>query len=471
MLDRFRHIVDGIRGPVEGPALLAVSGGVDSMCLVDLWLRVFGADTCALAHCNFNLRGKESDADEAFVSEWAESHGVRLHKTSFNTEDYAFRNGLSIEMAARELRYRWFGDLCGEYGYCAVVTAHHSNDNAETLILNLVRGTGLRGLSGMSPVSQLPYGTGKLLRPLLTFTRKQIEGYAFVWKVPHREDSTNASVEYRRNSVRHEIFPVFEKMNPSYVRTLNREMTYFSDASEIVEEWCNARKKEVCISESVISIPRLMALSGWRYLLYHILEPYGFNSSVLESLENLLTSGRTVSGKRFESADHVLVTGRDILTVLPDEDRAPLSDGRKLLMPLLDSCDSIVKVSGPGVYSFNGSRIRVEVLQWTDGMSLKQPSGTLIMDASRLCFPFVCRMWRQGDWFIPMGMRGKKLLSDLFTDLKYGHKEKKAALVLVDCTGDLAEKQHVAGVAGVRIDDRYKVTSATQTIIRITLLS
>ena len=214
MLNRFRHTVEEMRGLIDDSRsasyLLAVSGGVDSMCLADLWVRAYGSEGCAIAHCNFNLRGEDSDADEALVTQWSDNHGVLLHKTSFNTVEYASENGLSIEMAARELRYRWFAQLCADHGYKAVVVAHHADDNAETLVLNMVRGAGLKGLTGMKPISTSAYGT-VIARPLLTFTRKQIEGHAFAWKVPYREDRTNASVEYRRNSIRHEVFPLDRK--------------------------------------------------------------------------------------------------------------------------------------------------------------------------------------------------------------------------------------------------------------------
>ena len=509
MLNRFRHIVEEMRGLIEdsrsAPSvissergesrnlfLLAVSGGVDSMCLADMWLRCFGADSCAIAHCNFNLRGEDSDGDEALVAVWAEEHGVRLHKVSFDTVQYASENGISIEMAARELRYRWFGDLCQEHGYKAVVVAHHADDNAETMVLNMVRGAGLKGLSGMKPVSPLPLSRHSfacasatssmseersdvaILRPLLTFTRKQIEGHAFAWKVPYREDKTNASTEYRRNSIRHEVFPLFERMNPSYVRTLNREMTYFKDASDIVDQWCRAQLPQVIArSEATwqsvslaISTPALLAIPQWRYLLYYILEPYGFNSATLESLESLLTSDRTISGKRFESENHVLMTERNTLVVMPQSSSptSPLS-----FRPTEGSGEIFTPVRIPGTYHVNGTRIVVETLPWTPDMPLRQPEDTIILDADKLKFPFVLRKWRAGDWMIPLGMKGKKKISDLFTDLKYTHTQKDRAVILVDMTGDFAEQQHVAGVAGVRIDDRYKVTDNTETIIRITI--
>jgi tRNA(Ile)-lysidine synthase len=383
-------------------------------------------------------------------------------------------------MAARELRYRWFGELCQEHGYRAVVVAHHADDNAETMVLNMVRGAGLKGISGMKPVSPLPFSRhprfdrGFLLRPLLTFTRKQIEGHAFAWKVPYRDDKTNASTEYRRNSIRHEVFPLFERMNPSYVRTLNREMTYLKDASDIVDQWCRAQLPHVIArSEATwqsvplaISTPALLAIPQWRYLLYYILEPYGFNTSVLESLESLLTSDRTISGKRFESDNYVLLTERDTLVVMPLSSRptSPLS-----FRSTEGSGEIFTPVRIPGTYHVNGTRVLVETLAWTPGMPLKQPEGTVIIDAAKLKFPFVLRKWRSGDWMIPLGMKGKKKISDLFTDLKYGHTQKECAVILVDMTGDFAEQQHVAGVAGVRIDDLYKVTENTETILRITI--
>ena len=542
MLNRFRHIVEEMRGLIDdsrsAPSvissergesrnlfLLAVSGGVDSMCLADMWLRCFGAESCAIAHCNFNLRGEDSDGDEALVTGWAEDHGVRQHKVSFDTVQYATENGVSIEMAARELRYRWFGEICQEHGYQAVVVAHHADDNAETMVLNMVRGTGLKGLSGMKPVSPLPLSRHceersplrhceersdvAILRPLLTFTRKQIEGHAFAWKVPYREDKTNASTEYRRNSIRHEVFPLFERMNPSYVRTLNREMTYFKDASDIVDQWCRAQLPHVIArneapyviarseapyviarSEATwqsvplaISTPALLAIPQWRYLLYYILEPYGFNTSVLESLESLLASDRTIPGKRFESEDYLLLTERDTLVVMPQSSRptsplssrptSPLSSrptSPLSFRPTEGSGEIFTPVRIPGTYHVNGTRIVVETLPWTPDMPLKQPEGTIILDSAKLKFPFVLRKWRAGDWMIPLGMKGKKKISDLFTDLKYGHTQKECAVILVDMTDDFAEQQHVAGVAGVRIDDRYKVTDNTETIIRITIL-
>ena len=433
------------------------------MCMAGLFASMKDGFPFAVAHCNFNLRGEESDMDEALVRSWAEEHDVKCHVRSFETGRYAEEHGISIEMAARDLRYSWFAELCNEYGYAAVAVAHNANDNAETLVLNLLRGTGIRGISGMSSVSSLPSSSALIFRPLLECTRKQIEGYAFANDVKYREDRTNALSDYKRNRIRNDIFPLFEKINPSYIRTLNREMGYFAQADEIVGDYCSRLVQDIVIdmpddasATLKISLPKLLSRKHWSYLLYHILEPYGFNSAVTESLESLLESERTMSGKRFESDGYVLLTERDELVVLPKS----------------SACgDSVqnegISIDGAGQYDHNGLCIKVEVLPWKTGMSLKQPAGVVVMDAARLRFPFVIRKWERGDWMIPFGMRGKKKISDLFADLKYDARRKDYALMIAD--GRHADNRHVAGVVGVRIDDNYKITENTESIIRISI--
>ena len=509
--------------------LLAVSGGMDSMCLLDLFSKTLPAADYAVAHCNFSLRGEESDGDQALVEARAAELGVRLFVNRFDTEAYAREKGISIEMAARGLRYSWFEELCYEHGFDVLAVAHNANDNAETLMLNLLRGTGLNGLHGMhasSPIATAQTVTGHdiaksssgrliatrtecptwqphIFRPLLEFTRKQIEGYVFAHKVPYRHDSSNFESDYKRNRIRNEVFPVFEKINPSFVRTLNREIGYFAEAGSIVEDWCRSQLPNVLLyglddertvarqetyvpaslrkcpslvrpssdcnlnqehryedgqsTDVVISTAKLLATPHWRYLLYYILEPFGFNSQTLASVEALLISERTVSGKRFESPTHTLLTTQDSLIVVPSvHEEEP------------GTSDEVMVVRGAGTYNFNGARFQVELIDWTADMPLKHPAGTLILDADSLRFPFVCRRWRQGDWLIPLGMRGKKKVSDLFADLKFNSLQKDSAVILVDTfTEGLAEQQHVAALLGHRIDDRYKVTSTTRTVIMI----
>ena len=460
--------------------LLAVSGGMDSMCMADIFLKTVGADAFAIAHCNFSLRGEESDGDEKLVREWAEKNGIRCFVKRFDTEEYARTNGISIEMAARDLRYAWFAELCAEHGYDVLSVAHNANDNAETLMLNLLRGTGLDGLHGMAHIQRqsAPMGVQYVVfRPLLEYTRKQIEGYVLAHRVPYRHDSSNFESDYKRNKIRNDVFPVFEKINPSVVRTLNREIGYFAEAGSIVEDWCRSQLPNVVVSNDpsdvmasgettwlssqTVDTEKLLATPHWRYLLYYILSPYGFNQQTLASIESLLTSSRTISGKRFDSPTHTLLTGRGVLTVVPASDVSG---------QCFDAQPTVV-VRGAGTYNFNGTKFQVELLPWDSSMPLKQPQGTLILDADRLAFPFVCRKWRQGDWLNPLGMRGKKKVSDLFTDLKYDLFQKDAAIMIVDTQAEgLAEHQHVSGILGSRIDDRYKVSSSTKTVIRLSIL-
>ncbi len=439
-----------------GVVLLAVSGGVDSMCLAELFASLDEPIPFALAHCNFNLRGEESDGDEAFVKAWASDHEVEFHSVSFDTESFAQTRGISIEMAARELRYTWFESLCCQYGYAAVAVAHNANDNAETLMLNLLRGSGMNGLSGMSRCSVVP-GSGNvpLIRPLLDFTRKQIEGYMFAGSRRYREDSTNALSDYKRNRIRNEVFPVFSKINPSFVRTFNREMGYFAEAGEIVDDWCRDAAASV-VKDDRIDLKALMQNKHWKYLLYHILEGYGFNTATLASVENLLESSRTVSGKRFDSPEYMLLTGRDELIVLPLEQETAGSGNEP------------VYVEGEGEFNVGSRRFKVEIVPYSEGMELKMPEGVIMLDAGKLEFPFVLRRWKMGDWIIPFGMRGRKKVSDLFADLKYDRIRKEEAVVVEDTlTGRMADEQHIAALACVRIDNRYRISDSTESIVRI----
>ena len=459
---RFKNKIEELKGLINDDSwsvpvfLLAVSGGMDSMCMADLFVRTCGLSDIAIAHCNFNLRNDESDGDESLVREWAAQWNLKVHVISFDTASYAKAHDMSIEMAARELRYAWFARLCLQHGYSYVAVAHHADDNAETMLLNMTRGTGIKGMTGMKNVSELPCPEvsvpARLARPMLGFTRKQIEGYVLKHKVPFRNDSSNFSVDYRRNRIRHEIFPVMKKLNPSFVSTLNREMAYLEDASGIVDEWCRTVERDIVTQadENIrISIEKLLSHKQWRYLLYHILEPYGFNSATLASIENLLLSDRTFSGKRFLSETHELITERKELVV------SELHDD--------DSDEGQLVINEAGLYRFNDVNIVVEICPWTKDMPLKQPEGVQIFDASKLEFPIVFRRWSIGDWLIPLGMRGKRKVSDIFSDMKYDSAAKNNAIVMTDGTGC----QRVAALLWVRMDSRYKVDDQTDTIIRI----
>ena len=472
------------------PVLLAVSGGIDSMCMADLVLHSHHDLDFAVAHCNFHLRGEESDSDTAFVKDWCSVNGVRIHVADFDTAAFASGKGMSIEMAARELRYGWFRSLCLDHGYAGVFVAHNANDNAETLILNLLRGTGLRGLSGMGKVSANPCGSDTCVyRPLLDFTRKQIEGYVRARGILYHDDSTNADSSYRRNRIRNEVFPIFEKINPSFIKTLNREAGYFAMARGLVEELVqrslpdsgvDGRHEGTSMSpvcgEARLGIESLVSCSHWPYLLYMFLERYGFNSAAIASVERLLKEsgkpGTTLSGKSFLSGTHILVTTSSELIVRPIS--VPLAGVDEAVQT--DAChgswrqhgagpEDRVEVGGPGTYRIGGREFSVEVKPAGSIHSLKCPRGTVMFDISRLPFPFVCRRWRAGDWLVPFGMRGRKKVSDLFTDLKLDVFSKTGAIMLVRDYSD----SHVAAVLGERIDDSLKVTPASSEVAVITL--
>lgn len=467
--------------------LLAVSGGIDSMCMAELFRNSAAGVRFSVAHCNFSLRGEESDSDERLVCQWAESHGIGLYRKRFDTAAYAEEKGLSIEMAARELRYMWFSDLCREYGYLALAVAHNANDNVETLFLNLLRGTGIKGLAGMRRISPIPVpgkaetscrSDAALIRPLLGFTRKQIEGYVFSHRIEYHVDRTNAGTEYKRNRLRNIVFPVLEEINPSFIRTVGRDMDCFAQVDRIADDyykhnldWLSCRR---------ISLGKLLSDPNWEYLLYRVLDGYGFQPAAAASVTALLKSGRTIGGKVFRSDRYVAVTSSKELIILDAGDMEHACGGESRLRyrrhgtlpyPVQDAFadrGETVTVHGPGSYSFNDMGFSVEIMHREELGSLKMPPGVLVMDSSRMTFPFICRKWESGDWFIPFGMKGRKKVSDLFTDLKYSLVEKSGAVMLVDGKDVGGEhRNHVSAILGVRIDNGKRVRDDTAEVMMI----
>lgn len=433
------------------------------MCLADLFLHSSRRSGFGVAHCNFHLRGADSDADETFVRAWAEGAGVPFHRVDFDTAGYAVSKGISVEMAAREFRYAWFGRLCQLHEYGCVAVAHNLNDKGETMILNLLRGTGLRGISGMPEISSLPEGSRiPLIRPLLGFSRAELEAYAVSRGLAWREDRTNADSVYKRNCVRNEVFPLFQALNPSFLATLDRNMQHLRQVQEIADDYYDSVKDTVAVPgtdgpEMEIRIPTLRSLRHADYVLYRLLAPFGFTTSDIDNIRNLLRNGVTRSGKTFPSKEYSLVTTSELLRVVRT---LPASRNTK-------ASDDLLKISGPGSYSLAGRSFCVSVEKFQHGMSLKQPSGTIIFDGRSLPFPFSVRLWREGDWMRPLGVRtvsgkpGRKKLSDLFVDLKIARAEKKEALVIAD------EGSHVKVLLGHRIDESVMVTDASQTVTRI----
>ena len=332
--------------------LVAVSGGIDSMCLAEK-VRLEGGPF-AIAHCNFHLRGKESDGDEAFVKAWADANGIPCHVRHFETSAYAAEHGISVEMAARRLRYHWFGELCRQHGYSGVAVAHNANDNAETLLLNLLRGTGIRGLLGMKAEGFIPdpeFSDIPLLRPLLGMTRADIEAFAAEHGLSWREDATNALNDFKRNKIRNLVFPVFREINPSFVQTLNRDMERFAEALPA----------EVLSSEPVATLGRIRGRGP-------------------------LPAGQW-EGRR---------------GVAPEGSEDSTSAGR-------------VFVHEKGSFGVREMEFEVKEEVWDGTKEVKQPAGMLILDADK-AGELVEGSWETGDWIRPLGAPGKKKLQDWFTD-------------------------------------------------------
>ena len=406
--------------------LVAVSGGRDSMVLAEKVRREGGP--FAVAHCNFRLRGAESDADEALVREWAERHGVTCHVRAFDTEAVATAEGISIEMAARKLRYRWFGELCRKHGYEAVLTAHHAGDNAETFFLNLLRGTGIKGLTGMKADSFLPdpeFSGIPLRRPLLGLTRAEIDSLAAQWKVPYRDDRTNAENTVKRNKLRNQVFPVLREINPSFEKTLAEDMERLSMVSAIADDYYRENASLLWDGKR-IDTALLRTFSHWEYLLYRILEEDGLSAPLIAQATDIVRSG--VSGKRAG--------------------------------PFVSAAGRLVREGSAGV-----PEITVTEEAWEPGRSPVMPAGVLAVDADKVHGELVADRWVAGDWIRPLGMRGRRKLQDWFKDRHFSLVDKRQAVIVRD--SGLTDAHHVVAIAGHVIDDTYRITADTRRIYRI----
>lgn len=448
--------------------LLAVSGGIDSMCLAEKSVR--SGQDFAVAHCNFHLRGADSDADADFVANWARRHGIAFYSKDFDTAAYAAEQGISLEMAARELRYGWFADLCRTEGFAGVAVAHQADDRRETFLLNLMRSSGGRGLRGMQGQSVIPGTDIPLLRPLLGMTRQEIETYMRSIGATWREDGSNRDTTIRRNRIRHELLPLLSELNPSYGDALDRAMRHIGSLQDVADTWFESvRPTLLDPTDGSILLDSLRSLPHRDFLLYRLLEPYGLTESVLDDFCTALDSGESLSGKRFLLHHATLLGGRDRLLFSSDRvrgayphvpcDENPVTAEQVTEPAGAGTCD----IKEPGTYDCGGVRVKVEILDRAEITDLKQPRGILLLDAGKLPLPLVIRPRRAGDWLVPLGMRGRKKLSDLFVDLKYSIIDKQRARVI-----DWQESR-IAALLGERGDDALKVTSETRTVYRITI--
>jgi len=406
--------------------LVAVSGGRDSMVLAEKVRRSGGP--FAVAHCNFHLRGADSDADEALVREWAGRYGILCHARDFDTEAYAASEGISIEMAARKLRYRWFGELCRTHGYEAVLVAHHAGDNAETFFLNLLRGTGIKGLCGMAEESFLPdpeYADIPLRRPLLPMTREEIDKLVDEWGLPFREDRTNAENTVKRNKLRNQVFPVLREINPSFEQTLSEDMDRLRMVGRIADSFFEENVRLVWDGRRV-DTELLRTLPHWEYILYRILEGEGMAPALIAQATDIVRSGR--SGRKV--GNFISATGRLVREESVEE-------------PLMTISEET----------------------WEPGRSPVMPEGILAVDADKVHGELVPDRWMAGDWLRPLGMRGRKKLQDWFKDRHYSLMDKRRAIVVRD--SGLADGHHVVAVVGEVIDDAYRIGADTRRIFKI----
>lgn len=438
MRDTVRAYIEKYQLLEEGcPILVGLSGGADSIALLTLLVKL--GYSCIAAHCNFHLRGEESMRDERFAEEYAKTLQVPFLKTDFDTEQYAATNHLSIEMAARELRYNWFEEKRSETGAQAIAVAHHRDDSVETVLMNLVRGTGIRGMSGIRPKN------GYVVRPLLCVTRKEITTWLDAGNISYVTDSTNLSDAYTRNFIRLRILPLLEEINPSVRTAIARTADHLSATEVVYMHVVEQAKAEVLDEGNRISIPALMHYPSPDAILYELLKAYNFSRTVSE---DIYASLEGEPGKLFFSPTHRLVKDRDCLLLSSVETKPEQTY-------VLSGNEE--KWVGPVELSFNKVVI-------SENFHIRKDKNIAYFDYDKLTFPLTLRSWKDGDWFIPFGMKGRKKLSDYFSDRKFSRFEKERVWLL--CSGN-----DIIWIVGERPDNRYSIGSATKCVLIVNFFS
>ncbi|HBD25989.1 MAG TPA: tRNA lysidine(34) synthetase TilS [Flavobacterium sp.] len=433
MLTKFQHhIIQNFSQLKDKKLLLAVSGGVDSIVLLDLFYKL-RFDICVV-HCNFQLRGKESDGDEMLVREICQDRYIPYFIETFDTTEFAKENKLSIQLAARKLRYDWFQEIIS-LGFDYVLTAHHLDDNVETFLINFTRGTGLEGLTG------IPAQNGNIIRPLLPFSREEIENYAQQNKIQWREDSSNTSDKYFRNKLRHNIVPTLKELNTGFLDSFQKTLHHLqqseslvNDASKLVFEKVVEEKE----NQLEIHLKPLLEFQNYKAYLYQWLKTYGF--SAWNDIYDLVDAQ---SGKQVFSETHVL-----------------LKDREKLILSERKSTDN----SAVFIIESIESKVNIPLkLRFCKAVNIFEThSNCIFVDENKIKFPLTIRKWQEGDYFYPAGMNGKKKLSKYFKDEKYSLLDKENQWLL--CSED-----QIVWVIGKRADNRFIVTETTQQIIKIDL--
>jgi len=420
----------------DKPVIVGVSGGTDSVVLLHVLISL-GYD-CIIAHCNFHLRMEESDRDAEFVRNLAIEYKNIIHYVDFDTIRYAEDNKISIEMAARELRYNWFEELRVKFNAQAVAVAHHADDDIETLLLNLVRGTGIRGMKGISNRNK------NVVRPLLFLTREQIESYLILHNLDHVEDSTNDSIDYKRNKIRNEVLPILEEINPSIRETLYKTLQYFEGSLTIYQQAIDQIEKLVVHkSDDIIKldIDTILQQADVPTVMYELLYPYGFTPATIEQITALLDGE---SGKVFYSESHRLIKDRKYLII----SAKGVTEQNEIF---ISQDENVIN------YPIG---LKINKLTVDEKFKVSKEPKKVHLDAKKLTFPLVIRHWKEGDSFIPFGMKNHKKLSDFFIDNKLSLLEKEQTLILK--SGD-----EIVWILGLRTDDRFKVTSETKEVIEL----
>lgn len=425
------HVPDG------ASILVAVSGGADSMALLHLLKAM--TYRLVVAHCNFHLRDEESDGDQALVERFCTDHQIECHTRDFDTIGFANQHGISIEMAARDLRYEWFWELAHEQGCDYLATAHHANDNIETFMLNLARGTGVRGLTGMA------FESNKLIRPLLQVTRQEIETYCQQHQIEWRHDSSNNSIEFTRNRIRHQIIPEFHQINPSFATAMQHTMARMQELESLLIEQVEAFKREWVADDGQMQLIPIRSIANHSQkglILFELLRDKGFNSS---QVANILDCLDGLPGKQFLSSTYRVVRDRHNLIVTP----LPNFSDDQLFTVNVDD----VEIPSPFRASF-------KLFDRPDYFQFSTHPFCVHFDADKIDFPLTIRHWQQGDVLMPLGMNHLKKVSDFFIDEKMSVPEKENIWLML--SGDA-----IMWIVGKRTDDRFKITTRTKVVLEI----
>jgi tRNA(Ile)-lysidine synthase len=436
MIEQLQKILKSNNIHQNHKIVIAVSGGSDSMCLLLLFNKL-GYENIMAAHCNFKLRGVESDSDEEFVKNYCNALNIRFISKSFNVSQYCEVQKVSIQVAARELRYQWFEELRKKNNYDYIATAHHLDDNNETVLMHLIRGCGIEGLTGIK------FKTGKIIRPLISFSKVNLLDYLFLNNIPYREDSSNLKSDYDRNFIRNKLIPSITELNESFNNTFSNNISHWNDSYSIYKNHLEKIKQKLIDkskSDIKLSVGKLLSYEASSTILFESIKEYGFNQhQVNDIMESILNP----ESKVFLSSNHRLIKEKKylVITSLTSTSNYFLLEkkNQKVRTEFFEIEFEIIE---------NSHRIKVE------------SKGYQFLDADELEFPLIIRNWKQGDYFYPEGLNKKKKVSDYFTDKKTSLLEKERTLLLFS-------NDKLCSVVGSRIDNRFKVKPSTKSILRL----